>query len=313
MKNEVSVIVPVYGVEKFIERCARSLFEQTFEDIEYVFVNDCTKDASMEILIKVAKDYPSRNIRIINKDKNEGLPQARKTGVLASNGKYILQIDSDDWVEPDIVDRLYRKAISEDADMVYCDWVEEYGDRRVIFNQNPMTRMQYFKSVLSFKSYAYLWNRLVKRELYEGVEFPIGFMLEDFVITSQLVSKASKVCLVQMPLNHYSRVSSSQSMSDEMHKQIMLQKVENIYAVWSRLNLMCEENLKEQSDNMVYYMLSICLWDNITDIVHKKGILAILIKDLKHICLSRCFNNSIMQQIVIKIYYSSSLYKLSLQ
>ena len=84
MNSKVSIVVPVYGVEKYIERCARSLFTQTFGDIEYIFVNDCTKDSSMQVLEFVMKDYPARNVRIINKEKNEGLPQARKTGVLAS-------------------------------------------------------------------------------------------------------------------------------------------------------------------------------------------------------------------------------------
>ena len=82
----ISVIVPVYGVEKYIERCARSLFEQTYRDVEYIFVNDCTKDNSIFILQGVLHDYPNLNVIIINKKHNEGLPQARKTGILASHG-----------------------------------------------------------------------------------------------------------------------------------------------------------------------------------------------------------------------------------
>ena len=109
MNSKVSIVVPVYGVEKYIERCARSLFTQTFGDIEYIFVNDCTKDSSMQVLEFVMKDYPARNVRIINKEKNEGLPQARKTGVLASTGDFIMHIDSDDWVEHDIVEKLYAR------------------------------------------------------------------------------------------------------------------------------------------------------------------------------------------------------------
>ena len=71
MNSKVSIVVPVYGVEKYIERCARSLFTQTFGDIEYIFVNDCTKDSSMQVLEFVMKDYPARNVRIINKEKND--------------------------------------------------------------------------------------------------------------------------------------------------------------------------------------------------------------------------------------------------
>ena len=310
MNSKVSIVVPVYGVEKYIERCARSLFTQTFGDIEYIFVNDCTKDSSMQVLEFVMKDYPARNVRIINKEKNEGLPQARKTGVLASTGDFIMHIDSDDWVEHDIVEKLYARAMEEVADMVYCDWVEEYEDRSVIFSQHPMSIENYYKSILGFKSFSYVWNRLTKRELYDGIEFPIPYMLEDFVITSQLVSKAMKVSLVQEPLNHYSKMNTGQSMSQEKRKQNMVQKVRNLYSVWNRLNTSSQMALfNAERNNMVYYMLSICLWDKIvTDI--DQDVLKKLIKELKHLGISKMNTNTLLQQIVTKLYFGTSLYKL---
>ena len=310
MNSKVSIVVPVYGVEKYIERCARSLFTQTFGDIEYIFVNDCTKDSSMQVLEFVMKYYPARNVRIINKEKNEGLPQARKTGVLASTGDFIMHIDSDDWVEHDIVEKLYARAMEEVADMVYCDWVEEYEDRSVLFSQHPMSIENYYKSILGFKSFSYVWNRLTKRELYDGIEFPIPYMLEDFVITSQLVSKAMKVSLVQEPLNHYSKMNTGQSMSQEKRKQNMVQKVRNLYSVWNRLNTSSQMALfNAERNNMVYYMLSICLWDKIvTDI--DQDVLKKLIKELKHLGISKMNTNTLLQQIVTKLYFGTSLYKL---
>ena len=310
MNSKVSIVVPVYGVEKYIERCARSLFTQTFGDIEYIFVNDCTKDSSMQVLEFVMKDYPARKVRIINKEKNEGLPQARKTGVLASTGDFIMHIDSDDWVEHDIVEKLYARAMEEVADMVYCDWVEEYEDRSVLFSQHPMSIENYYKSILGFKSFSYVWNRLTKRELYDGIEFPIPYMLEDFVITSQLVSKAMKVSLVQEPLNHYSKMNTGQSMSQEKRKQNMVQKVRNLYSVWNRLNTSSQMALfNAERNNMVYYMLSICLWDKIvTDI--DQDVLKKLIKELKHLGISKMNTNTLLQQIVTKLYFGTSLYKL---
>lgn len=306
MNSKVSIVVPVYGVEKYIERCARSLFTQTFGDIEYIFVNDCTKDSSMQVLEFVMKDYPARNVRIINKEKNEGLPQARKTGVLASTGDFIMHIDSDDWVEHDIVEKLYARAMEEVADMVYCDWVEEYEDRSVLFSQHPMSIENYYKSILGFKSFSYVWNRLTKRELYDGIEFPIPYMLEDFVITSQLVSKAMKVSLVQEPLNHYSKMNTGQSMSQEKRKQNMVQKVRNLYSVWNRLNTSSQMALfNAERNNMVYYMLSICLWDKIvTDI--DQDVLKKLIKELKHLGISKMNTNTLLQQIVTKLYCKHS-------
>lgn len=98
---KVSVIIPVYNVEKYIEHCARSLMEQTLMDIEYIFVDDCTPDHSMEILQRVLTDYPERleSIRIIHHTQNSGLATVRNTGLQIAQGEYIIHCDSDDWVE----------------------------------------------------------------------------------------------------------------------------------------------------------------------------------------------------------------------
>lgn len=310
MKNKVSIIVPIFGVEKYIERCARSLFEQSFTDIEYIFVNDCTTDASMRILETVIKDYPDSNIQVINKKVNEGLPQARKTGVQASTGEYIMHIDSDDWVEHNTVEKLYEMAKEKNADMVCCDWIEEYGDRSVVCHQQPMSTSDYYRSILRFKSSAFVWNRLTRRDVYDGVVFPKLYMLEDYVITSQLVSNAKQICFFSEPLNHYSRVYSGQSISSEKRRYNMIQKVSNIFFVWNRLNQSLQrDSYRAEIDNMVYYMLSICLWDGIISDVDDK-ILNTLTKELRHIKMSKRYNNTLTQQLLIKICFYTSLYKL---
>ncbi len=101
---KVSVIIPVYNVEKYIEHCARSLMEQTLMDIEYIFVDDCTPDHSMEILQRVLTDYPERleSIRIIHHTQNSGLATVRNTGLQSAQGEYIKHCDRADWVEPDM-------------------------------------------------------------------------------------------------------------------------------------------------------------------------------------------------------------------
>ena len=92
---KVSVIIPVYGVEKYIERCARSLFEQTLNDIEFIFVNDYTPDNSIDILKNTLSKYPNRKyqVRIINQPRNMGAAQARKNGILAATGEFVIQCD----------------------------------------------------------------------------------------------------------------------------------------------------------------------------------------------------------------------------
>ena len=128
---KVSVIIPIYGVEQYIERCARSLFGQTMRsDIEFIFVNDCTPDRSIEILLNTLKDYPERTeqVAILTHTANKGLAATRKTGVRAARGEYIIHCDSDDWVEPDICQTMYEEAKRTDSDIVVCDYINEYAD-----------------------------------------------------------------------------------------------------------------------------------------------------------------------------------------
>ena len=122
---KISVVVPVYGVESHIARCVRSLMEQTMtDDVEFVFVDDATKDRSIEILENVLADYPrlGKQIQIIRHEKNKGLPAARNTGLAIAKGEYIINFDSDDFLESTILEKLYLRAQNDNLDFVWCDW-----------------------------------------------------------------------------------------------------------------------------------------------------------------------------------------------
>ena len=125
---KVSMLVPIYGVEKFIERCAVSLFEQTYQNIEYIFVNDCTKDNSVVILKNVMERYPQRKpqVRIIEHEKNKGLAGARNTAVAAATGEFVMHVDSDDYVDKDIVKKTILSQKKVDADIVIVDFKKAY-------------------------------------------------------------------------------------------------------------------------------------------------------------------------------------------
>ena len=109
---KVSVVVPVYNVCLYIERCARSLFEQTIDSIEYIFVNDCTQDESIDILKRVIEDYPNRKdqIQIIENRKNRGLWYSRKVGMKLATGDYVIVCDSDDWLDLNAYELMYEQA-----------------------------------------------------------------------------------------------------------------------------------------------------------------------------------------------------------
>ena len=108
--KKVSILVPVYGVEKYIKRCARSLFEQTYDNIEYIFVDDCTQDRSIDILEEVLKEYPNRKnqVKILHHAKNRGLSASRNTALDASTGDYLMHVDADDYLHVDAIALLIK-------------------------------------------------------------------------------------------------------------------------------------------------------------------------------------------------------------
>lgn len=206
----LSVIVPVYGVEKYIERCARSLFEQTLTDgIEYVFVDDGTPDGSIEILNAVLADYPNRRpqVRVLKHGENKGLPYARKTGLLAARGEYVFNVDSDDWLEPDFCEKLLAEARSSDADIVACDMFFSTGTEDVKVHQPVRLKTEdYLFDMMSARNLWAIWNKIIRRRLYfvpELIIFPEYYMGEDMLQLSQLMSRAEKISYVPEHLYHY--------------------------------------------------------------------------------------------------------------
>lgn len=134
MEYKVSVIIPIYGVEKFIERCVDTLMQQTLKEVEYIFVNDATPDHSMEVLQDVLARYPERKdcVVVATHEINKGLPAARNTGLQMARGEYIFHCDSDDFVEPDMLETLYTEAVRKQADIVWCDWILSFEKMNVI-------------------------------------------------------------------------------------------------------------------------------------------------------------------------------------
>ncbi|MDA3055411.1 MULTISPECIES: glycosyltransferase family 2 protein [unclassified Campylobacter] len=208
----VSIIVPIYNVEKYIAKCATTLFEQDFDSIEYVFVNDCTPDNSMQVLQSVIEKYPNRknDIKIINKPQNEGLGQARKTGFESATGEYILHIDSDDWVELDMASSLYKKAKEDDADIVCCDYFINYENKEIHHKENyEKAQINWLKAVLIDIIHSYVWNKMCRRSLYQNTTFPKFSYLEDCFISTQLFYFAKKISFIHKPLCHYRKFNAS--------------------------------------------------------------------------------------------------------
>ncbi len=211
---KVSVIIPVYNVEEFIERCARSLFEQTLDDIEYIFVDDCTPDNSIEVIKSILQEYPERQsqVTIIRHETNKGLPSARNSGLEVATGDYIAHCDSDDWVETNIYEELYLEAIEKNADIVICDMFfarnsssEKYQATTFTLDKEESLRKYMTGGMTS------LCNMLVQKKLYikNRLAPTIGInYCEDFILSVKLLHKANKVVHINKALYYYNQLNT---------------------------------------------------------------------------------------------------------
>lgn len=215
---KVSVIVPVYGVEKYIERCAVSLFEQTLDGLEYIFVDDCTPDKSIEILKLAIEKYRSRfaegknTVRIERMKTNSGLPAVRQHGVQLATGDYIIHCDSDDWVDTNMFRLLYEKAVSENADMVSCDLFRTDGTTDDLTKEVlPTDKQDLTTYILTKQTKSSLCNKLIKRSVYESANiiFPQYNNIEDWAVLSQLSLFVDKFAVVPKPLYYYYKNANS--------------------------------------------------------------------------------------------------------
>lgn len=210
---KVSVIVPVYGVEKYIERCADSLFAQTLDDIEFIFVDDCSPDRSMELLnAKIEKNRPhfvgkNWQVKTERMPANCGQAAVRRHGVRLSKGNFIIHCDSDDWVEPDYCKALYETAIKDDSDAVICDYVTTDGQTIIkkVKGCSSTDKCELINGMLFQRDPWSLCNKLFRRTACykDDFVFPKGNMGEDMLMTFQLILNAQKISYVEKPLYNY--------------------------------------------------------------------------------------------------------------
>ena len=196
---KVSVIVPVYNVEKYVEKCLKSLVNQTMQEIEIIVVDDGSKDGSKSIVDNYIKKYPDK-IKYLYKE-NGGLSSARNFAIPYANGEYIAFLDSDDYAEPTMYEEMYNLAKKEDADMVECDFIWEYPNKQkydygVVYNG---------KKEAIEKARVVAWNKLIKREIIESekIEFPFGLRYEDVEFFYKLVPSLNKIAFLKKYFIHY--------------------------------------------------------------------------------------------------------------
>lgn len=200
----VSVIVPVYNVEKYIEKCLKSLVEQTLKNIEIIIVNDGSTDNSKKIISKFAEKYS--NIKYYEKT-NGGLSSARNYGIKYANGEYVAFLDSDDYVEKNLYELMYKKALQENSDMVECDFIWEYYGKNGEIVKRKKDKRKNFKTLNQYVKNARVvaWNKLIKKQIIDdfNIRFPEGLIYEDIEFFYKLFPHLNKISYVNTYGIHY--------------------------------------------------------------------------------------------------------------
>jgi len=212
MSAKVSIIVPIYAVENYIERCANSLFAQTLDSIEFIFIDDCTPDRSMEVLnVAIENNRPrftgmNWNVLIERMPMNSGLAAVRRRGIQLASGEYTIHCDSDDWVDCDICRLLYQQAKKENADIVICDFYKvTENTQKHIQGCNRTDKEGLIKDLLTERTSWSVCNKIIKTTLYRenDIVFPEDNMGEDMALVMQLMLKAKRISYLPQPLYYY--------------------------------------------------------------------------------------------------------------
>lgn len=249
--TKVSIVVPVYNTEKYLRRCLDSLVFQTLKDIEIIVINDCSLDGSKQILDEYQMKYSS--VRVIHNKTNMGIGYNRNLGISLSTGEFVVFIDSDDWIDVTMCEKMYNKAVSDNLDLVLCNFhkmvEKEYGGPA---EDVPDFIIPYFENTSLEKSPELLlnvnlapWNKLYKKDLIKNIRFPLKLKYEDALFVVKAMAKASNIGVVTEKLNYY--IIRPQSQTTVMDKRVfdIIEITKNIV-----------EELKQQPyyDDIKYYV-----------------------------------------------------------
>lgn len=245
---KISVIVPVYKAENYLHRCVDSLLAQTFQDFEILLVDDGSPDRSGEICDEYARK--DNRVRVFHKE-NGGVSSARQCGMDNAVGEYTIHADPDDWVEPNMLEELYKKAKEEDADMVICDFYEEREGKTIYVRQQPSSlEHETVLRELFQQLHGSCCNKLVRRVCYSrsGVKFPMELSFcEDLYVNACLVSKDVKIAYVNKAFYHYDQTVNAESL---VHRPTAF-----ILAQMKVLRTLLKSVLSQSFDAIYPYML----------------------------------------------------------
>lgn len=215
---KISVIVPVYNIEKYVEKCISSIANQSYENLQIILVDDGSKDNGGKICDKYA--LSDIRIEVIHK-QNGGLSDARNAGIDRAKGELISFIDGDDWIHPQFYELMIKALIDNDADISVCQYQQK--NEEVFLNKkynnlsaNIVSGTEAFTDMRKILSVA--WNKLYRKEIFDDISYPVGKLHEDEFVIHKILRKCNRVSVIDEPLYFYSLRDGSITSKINMNK-----------------------------------------------------------------------------------------------
>lgn len=284
-ENElISVIIPIYNVEKYLKHCITSVQIQTYENIEIILIDDGSTDRSSDICDEIAEQ--DHRIRVIHQ-KNQGIAQVRNRGVKEARGEYLFWIDSDDYVDKTIIEELYRNLVDNKADMSICNYTQG-SERAYQFNEETEKEVEIWdyqkglKQIYKSHHFSFImaasWAKLIKKSLYEGVSYPIGKIFEDIYMSHKLISKCKKIVYTDKIMYYYYQWPES-----ILGKKLYIEKLDYLGAFEERIHFFKELHLYEIAEQARIQYLHALMWEysRAKDILHDKNMVKHIKKEYR--------------------------------
>lgn len=268
MQEKVSIIIPVFNTEIHLEKCLNSVLNQTLKDIEIICINDGSTDNSLEILEKFAKN--DKRIKIINQ-KNKGQSCARNAGVKLAKGEYIGFVDSDDWVEETMFEKLFNNAKKFNSDITMCDMYIFDTQTNTIKNTDPYFTLDLFNKSFENRAFNYKetlefifricvvpWNKIFKRDFLVNnkIRFPEGIFFEDNVFNLETIIKSEKISLLREKLIYYRKGDESSTTQNDLKRLDFFKVMELEEKILKENNLyekIAEYFLTTKKNTLIYW------------------------------------------------------------
>lgn len=271
MNPLISIIIPIYNVCEYLEKCLDSVINQTYNNLEIILVDDGSSDGSEKICDKYA--LKDNRIKVIHKE-NGGVASARNEGVKHSTGAYIGWIDSDDFACPNMFERLYQLSQENDADIVVCgnyvNEINENDNKSEIYTKKAKDIMP---DVLLDNITSHLWNKLFKRELFNDIVFPNISVAEDVAVVHKIFEKADNVTFTNEKLYLYFRRRSNNLTNN--YKLMAENRICRAEQFIDRSTYAMDKDLKEVSDKLfakgVHFYISGYLYQLISNDICRTG------------------------------------------